>query len=181
MLIQGFALIGIYFGTKAGLMQNIPFQLGMMIFYGLGYIAGPSGAGMVIDAIDDFDDKYGYRNDGMAFSFSGLATKLGTALANSLFLVIMGKYGYDAMFGLLEQLEGADAATAASIQEQIAHIQSGINLCANLLPGIVFLCGLIPLFMYKLDEPGYMDGVRSRLSARDAAKKAAEASAQAEA
>jgi sugar (glycoside-pentoside-hexuronide) transporter len=175
MIIQGAALIGIYLGTKAGLMQNIPFQLGMMIFYGLGYIAGPSGAGMVIDSIDDFDDKYGYRNDGMAFSFSGLATKLGTALANSLFLVIMGRYGYDAMFGLLGQLEdpSLSAEAAAGIQAQIAHIQAGINLCANLLPGIVFLLGLIPLFMYKLDEPGYMEGVRSRLAARDAAKRAA--------
>jgi len=175
MLIQGFALIGIYIGSAAGLMQNIPFQMGMMIFYGLGYIAGPSGAGMVIDAIDDFDDKYGYRNDGMAFSFSGLATKLGTALANSLFLVIMGKYGYDAMFGLLGQLEDTSlsADAVAGIQQQFSHIQSGINLCANLLPGIVFLLGLIPLFMYTLDKPGYMEGVRARLAARDAAKRAA--------
>ena len=180
MVIQGVALIGIYLGSQAGLMQNIPFQLGMMIFYGLGYIAGPAGAGMVIDAIDDFDDKYGYRNDGMAFSFSGLATKLGTALANSLFLVIMGKFGYDAMFGLLGQLEDTSlsAEAVADIQAQIAHIQSGINLCANLLPGIVFLIGIIPLVIYKLDEPGYMDAVRSRLAARDAAKKAAAAAAE---
>ncbi|MDO5138678.1 MAG: MFS transporter [Oscillospiraceae bacterium] len=181
MVIQGAALIGIYLGSQAGMMQNIPFQLGMMIFYGLGYIAGPAGAGMVIDSIDDFDDKYGYRNDGMAFSFSGLATKLGTALANSLFLVIMGKFGYDAMFGLQAQLEeiGADAAEAAPLLEQMAHIKSGINLCANLLPGIVFLIGIIPLLMYKLDKPGYMEDVRSRLAARDAAKKAAKETAEA--
>jgi sugar (glycoside-pentoside-hexuronide) transporter len=175
MLIQGLAMIGIYIGSAIGLMSNIPFQLIMMIIYGFGYIAGPAGAGMVIDSIDDFDDKYGYRNDGMAFSFSGLATKLGTALANSLFLVIMGRYGYDAMFGLKAQLEDTSLApdAVAAINEQIAHIQAGINLCANLLPGIVFLLGIIPLLMYKLDEPGYMEGVRARLAARDAAKKAA--------
>lgn len=41
----------------------------VLVYYGLGYVAGPCGAGMMVDAIDDFDDKYGYRNDGMAFSF----------------------------------------------------------------------------------------------------------------
>jgi Na+/melibiose symporter-like transporter len=176
MAIQGGSMIVLWLGCKMGLMQNIPFNFACMIVYGTGYFAGPCGGGMVVDAIDDFDDKYGYRNDGMAFSFMGLATKLGQALANSLFLVIMGKFGYDAMFGLLGQLEdpSLSAEAVAGIQAQIAHIQSGINLCANLLPGIAYLLGIIPLVMYALDEPGYMDGVRSRLIARNNAKKAAE-------
>ena len=60
------------------------------------------------------------------------------------------------------------------------HIQQGINIAANLLPGLVFLIGIIPLAMYKLDKPGYMDGVRARLTARDKAKREAEAAAQEE-
>ena len=177
MIVQGGAMVILWAGCKAGLMQNIPFNFACMVLYGTGYFAGPCGGGMVVDAVDDFDDKYGYRNDGMAFSFMGLATKLGQALAASLFLFIMGKFGYDAMFGLYAQLEDTTLAAEAveAIQAQIAHIQSGINLCANLLPGIAYLCGIIPLVIYNLDKPGYMEGVRARLIARDQAKKAAEA------
>ena len=167
MLIQGLSLIIIFFGPST----NVAFNFVMMIVYGFGYIAGPSGAGMIVDAIDDFDLKYGYRNDGMAFSFSGMATKIGTALANSTFLVIMGLYGYDSMFALKGQLEGAtDPGIIASLTDQITHIQFGINMCANLLPGIVFLIGIIPLLIYNLDKPGYMDKVRDGLTDRDASK-----------
>ncbi|WP_242839226.1 MFS transporter [Pseudobutyrivibrio sp. MD2005] len=167
MLIQGLSLIIIFFGPST----NVAFNFVMMIIYGFGYIAGPSGAGMIVDAIDDFDLKYGYRNDGMAFSFSGMATKIGTALANSTFLVIMGLYGYDSMFALKGQLEGAtDPGIIASLTDQITHIQFGINMCANLLPGIVFLIGIIPLLIYNLDKPGYMDKVRDGLTDRDACK-----------
>ena len=152
MIIQGAALIILYFGPT----QNIPFNFACMILYGLGYIAGPSGSGMMVDAIDDFDDKYGYRNDGMAFSFNGTAIKIATAIANSVFLLVMGAFGY----------VGGGEITP--------HVQTGINLAANLLPGIVFLVGIIPLAIYDLDKPGYMDGVRSRLAARDKARKEAE-------
>ncbi len=165
MLIQGGALIITFFGPS----ESIAFNFIMLIIYGIGYIAGPSGAGMVVDAIDDFDLKYGYRNDGMAFSFQGMATKIGTALANSIFLLIMGKFGYDNMFALKAQLEEVtDAAMKLDIQNQISHIQFGINMCANLLPGIVFLIGIIPLLMYNLDKPGYMDKVRDGLTERNA-------------
>lgn len=87
----------------------------------------------------------------------GTATKVATAIANSLFLVVMGAFGY----------VGGGEITP--------HVQTGINLAANLLPGIVFFIGIIPLMMYDLDKPGYMDGVRERLTARDKAKKEAAA------
>lgn len=145
MIIQGASLILMYFGPT----KNIPFNFFCMILYGTGYIAGPSGSGMMVDAIDDFDDKYGYRNDGMAFSFNGTAIKIATAIANSLFLLVMGTYGY----------VGGGEITP--------HVQKGINMAANFLPGAVFLIGIIPLLIYDLDKPGYMDGVRTRLAERD--------------
>ncbi len=148
MIIQGGALIIMYFGPT----RNIPFNFFCMILYGLGYIAGPCGAGMMVDAINDFDDKHGIRNDGMAFSFQGTAIKIATAIANSVFLLVMGAYGY----------VGGGEITP--------HVQTGINLAANLLPGIVFLIGIIPLWLYQLDEPGYMDGVRERLQQRNMAR-----------
>ena len=78
----------------------------------------------------------------MAFSIQGTATKVATAIANSLFLVVMGACGY------------------AGGVEMTPHIKEGMNLAANLLPGIVFFIGIIPLLIYDLDKPGYMDGVR---------------------
>lgn len=148
MIIQGGALIVLFVGPY----ENIVFDFVILIVYGLGYVAGPCGAGMMVDAIDDFDDKYGYRNDGMAFSFQGCAIKVATAIANSLFLLVMGAFGY------------------AGGVEMTPHIQKGINLAANLLPGIVFFIGIIPLLIYNLDKPGYMEGVRKRLTERDKAK-----------
>lgn len=145
MVIQGVALLVLFVGPY----QNITFDFIILIIYGFGYIAGPCGAGMMVDAIDDFDDKYGYRNDGMAFSFQGTAIKIATAIANSAFLVIMGAYGY---------VGGGDIT---------AHVQTGINLASNLFPGVVFLIGIIPLLIYQLDKPGYMDAVRARLASRE--------------
>lgn len=148
MIIQGGALVLMYFGPTT----SIPFNFLCMIIYGSGYIAGPCGAGMMVDAIDDFDDKHGIRNDGMAFSFQGTAIKIATAVANSAFLLVMGAFGY----------VGGGEITPT--------VQTGINLAANLLPGIVFFIGIIPLWLYKLDEPGYMEGVRERLRIRNQKK-----------
>ena len=159
MIIQGSALIILFFGPY----ENIVFDFVVLIYYGLGYVAGPCGAGMMVDAIDDFDDKHGQRNDGMAFSFQGTAIKIATAIANSLFLVVMGAFGY---------VGGGDITP---------HVQTGINIAANLLPGIVFLIGIIPLLIYNLDKPGYMDGVRERLTERDKKKHAIAANGEVEA
>lgn len=148
MIIQGVSLIVLFVGPY----ENIVFDFVVLIIYGLGYIAGPCGSCMMVDAIDDFDDKYGVRNDGMAFSLQGTATKIATAIANSLFLVVMGAFGY------------------AGGVEMTPHIQTGINVAANLLPGIVFFIGIIPLLIYDLDKPGHMDGVRKRLAERNAKK-----------
>lgn len=150
MVIQGASLLILFFGPY----QNIAFDFVMLIIYGFGYIAGPCGASMMIDAIDDFDDEYGTRNDGMAFSFEGCMIKVATAIANSLFLVVMGAFGY------------------AGGVDMTPHIQQGINVAANLLPGIVFFIGIIPLLIYDLDKPGHMEGVRARLSERDQKKRA---------
>lgn len=151
LIIQGSALIILFFGPS----KNIPFNFACMIIYGLGYFAGPAGSSMLVDAIDDFDDKYGYRTDGTAFAVMGTGNKIATAIANSVFLLVMGAYGY----------VGGGEITP--------HVQTGINIAANLLPGIVFFMGILPLLIYDLDKPGYMEAVRARLSKRDKIKKEA--------
>jgi GPH family glycoside/pentoside/hexuronide:cation symporter len=155
MVIQGGALIILFFGP----VQSVAFNFIMLVAYGFGYIGGPCGSGMMADAIDDYDLKKGVRNDGMAYSFSGTATKIATAIANALFLVIMGAYGY----------KGGVKMTP--------HIQMGINVASNLIPGIIFFVGIIPILIYDLDRPGYMEDVRMKLVARNKAREA-EASAE---
>ena len=50
------------------------------------------------------------------------------------------------------------------------HILSGINVAVNIVPALFFFIGIIPLLIYSLDKPGYMDGVRARLAAKRAKK-----------
>ncbi|MGN1022507.1 MAG: MFS transporter [Lachnospiraceae bacterium] len=150
MLIQGGALTILFLGP----VQNIIFNFIMLVIYGFGYIGGPCGSGMMADAIDDYDLKKGVRNDGMAYSFNGTATKIATAIANALFLVIMGAYGY----------VGGGEITST--------VRFGINLSSNLLPGIIFFVGIIPLLFYDLDKPGYMENVREKLVARNRQREA---------
>lgn len=151
MVIQGSALIILFFGPS----ENLVFTTIVLIYYGLGYIAGPCGSVMMIDAIDDFEDKHGIRNDGMAFSFQGLGTKIGSAVGNAVCLGILSLYGYTNMENVND------------------HILSGINVAVNIVPAIFFFIGIIPLALYTLDKPGYMEGVRARL-AEKRAKKAAQ-------
>lgn len=151
MFIQGSALLILFFGPY----ENVVFDFVVLVYYGLGYIAGPCGSVMMIDAIDDFDDKYGYRNDGMAFAFSGLGTKMGSAIGNAVCLAVIGFFGY---YGGVEMTE---------------HIQFGINFSVNVVPAIAYFIGIIPLLIYDLDRPGYMDGVRQRLAERRAKEAAA--------
>ena len=72
MLIQGISLIVLFVGPY----ENIAFDFVILAIYGLGYIAGPCGSCMMIDAIDDFDDKYGVRKMVWHFPFRVLRQRL---------------------------------------------------------------------------------------------------------
>lgn len=151
MVLQGGALVVLFFGPY----QNIAFDIAVLIVYGLGYIAGPCGSCMIVDSLDDFENKYGIRNDGLAFSLQGMATKIGSAIGNAVCLWVIGLFGY---------MGGA---------EMTPRILFGINFSVNIIPAIVFFLGIIPLLLYQLDKPGYMQKVRESL-AEKRAKKAAE-------
>lgn len=144
MLIQGTSLVVLFVGPY----ENVIFTFIMLVIYGLGYIAGPCGSCMMIDAIDDFEYKHGIRNDGMAFSFQGLGVKIGSAIGNSVCLLIIGAFGY---YG------------GAEITERVKF---GINFSTNIVPAIVYFLGIIPLLLYKLDKPGYMKDIRAKLEER---------------
>ncbi|MDO4623572.1 MAG: MFS transporter [Eubacteriales bacterium] len=152
MLLQSIPLLALFVGPY----ENIAFDFVCLFIYGLGYIAGPCGNCMIIDAMDDFDLKYGVRNDGMVFSLSGLGNKIGSAIGNAVCLAVIGACGY---YG------GCEITPT---------IQRGINFSVNVFPAIIYLIGIIPLALYKLDKPGYMDEVRKGLAERRAKAAAAD-------
>lgn len=47
MILQGGSLLVLFFGPY----ENIVFDFVVLVVYGLGYVAGPCGSGMMIDAI----------------------------------------------------------------------------------------------------------------------------------
>ena len=90
---------------------------------------------MVPDAINYQEDRTGVRSDGISYATVSLSTKFGSAFGVSGALLIMGATGYIAK---------CTGRTAAAL--------NGINVTVNLIFGIMYLCCLIPLAMYPLNE-----------------------------
>lgn len=144
MLVQAAGLLMMVFGPY----QNIPYLFVCHIVYGLGYIAGPCGAIMLIDALDDMDLTTGVRTDGTAFFLNGLGSKIGTAVGSALGVAVIGWFGYQA---------GQDVS---------AHTQLGITIAANVIPAVIFLVGIIPVALFNLKESD-MPGIREKLRIRN--------------
>ena len=144
MLVQAAGLLMMVFGPY----QNIPYLFVCHIVYGLGYIAGPCGAIMLIDALDDMDLKTGVRTDGTAFSLNGLGSKIGTAVGSALGVAVIGWFGYQA---------GQDVS---------AHTHLGITIAAHVIPAVIFLVGIIPVALFNLKESD-MPGIREKLRIRN--------------
>ena len=89
---------------------------------------------MVPDAINYQEDRTGVRSDGISYATVSLSTKFGSAFGVSGALLIMGATGY-----------------IANAQQNAAAL-NGINVTVNLIFGIMYLCCLIPLAMYPLNE-----------------------------
>lgn len=141
MLLQSLGMIMIFLGNPS----NIPFLFLSHIIYGLGYIAGPCGSGMIVDALDDGELKCGGRPDGTAFALQGLAGKIAGAIGSALGIFMIGLFGYVAG------------------QEITPKIAQGINISVNLVPMICFLLAIIPLVFYNLSEDKMVE-VRKQLT-----------------
>ena len=131
---SGLSLILIYaVGATIG-YANIPLLLALHCVYGFFCFSFPIPMAMIPDAINYQEDKTGVRSDGTSYATVSLSTKFGSAFGVSGALLIMGATGY--------------VANA----QQTAGALNGINLTVNLIFGIMFLCCLIPLQIYPLDE-----------------------------
>lgn len=131
---SGASLILIYAVGAAMGYTNIPILLALHCAYGFFCFSFPIPMAMIPDAINYQEDKTGVRSDGMSYATVSLSTKFGSAFGVSGALLIMGATGY-----------------VANAQQTPAAM-NGINMTVNLVFGIMFLCCLIPLHFYPLDE-----------------------------
>jgi sugar (glycoside-pentoside-hexuronide) transporter len=133
--------------------KNIPYLFVAHVIYGLGMIGSVSGAGMLIDAIDEQDMKRGVRPDGMAYSLNTLVNKIGTAIIVALFMLILGAYGY---------IGGGEVTS---------RVRTGINIVANLGPMLCYAISIVPILFYNLNEEK-MIGIKAKLAERNASRTA---------
>lgn len=130
----GVSLILIYVVGSASNYTNIPLLLALHCVYGLFCFSFPIPMAMVPDAINYQEDRSGIRADGTSYATVSLSTKFGSAFGVSGGLMIMGAMGY--------------VANAQQTEQALM----GINMTVNLVFGIMYLCCLIPLFLYPLTE-----------------------------
>lgn len=146
---SGLALIAVYFVG----WNNIPLLLALHCVYGFFCFSFPIPMSMIPDAINYEEDRHGVRADGTSYATVFLSTKFGSAFGVSGALLIMGATGY--------------VANA----QQTAGAMAGINLTVNLLAGIMYLCCLIPMYFYPLDEKKSQEILERLEAKRQAAQK----------
>jgi sugar (glycoside-pentoside-hexuronide) transporter len=131
LAITGLAFCGIYLVPAANITMIIVLSVVACIPLGFNGIMIFS---MTADCIDDNQVKTGLRSDGAIYSFTSLVTKISNALVGTISVVFLGLVGY-----------------VANAQQTPQAIH-GINFIVNLLPGLMFLAAIIPMFFYKITK-----------------------------
>ena len=118
----------------AGPYTNIPYTIAANLVYGLGGGYSACVGAMIVDALDNYEYRTGVRNDGVAFAFNGLMTKISAAIAGSIGLMVMAAFGYT---------NGADLTERAL---------TGINTGVNIVPLAAAAAAIIPMLLFDLNE-----------------------------
>ncbi|MBE5909860.1 MFS transporter [Pseudobutyrivibrio sp.] len=130
VLIGSFGLGMMFFGPYT----NMPWMILASIVYGCYSIGSPCGGGLLIDAVDEYEKKNGVRTEGLAFSLSGLMNKIGGGIGSAAGVALIGFFGY------------------TNNAELTPTILKGINVGANLMPIVMMLLALVPLFFFNAKE-----------------------------
>lgn len=131
----------------AGPYTNIPYTIVANLIYGLGGGYSACVGSMIVDALDNYEHQTGVRNDGIAFAFNGLMTKISSAIAGSIGLMVMAAFGY------------------TNGSELTARALTGINVGVNIVPLVAAALAIIPMFIFDLNEKK-MKVVRDELKER---------------
>ncbi|MDD3403492.1 MAG: glycoside-pentoside-hexuronide (GPH):cation symporter [Hespellia sp.] len=127
--------------------NNMIFLIGMSAVFGFGMSGSSISYGIMCDAIDYGDWKFGIREEALASSLMSFGVKLSTALIGSVGVLLLAATGY--------------VANA----EQTAGAVAGINAIVNLIPAVITVIAMIPMFFYKLDNKT-MEKIQGELAAR---------------
>lgn len=131
----------------AGPYTNIPYTIAANLVYGLGGGYSACVGAMIVDALDNYEYNTGVRNDGVAFAFNGLMTKISAAIAGSIGLMVMAVFGYT---------NGADLTERAL---------TGINVGVNIVPLAAAALAIVPMLIFDLNEEK-MTAIRQTLKER---------------
>jgi Na+/melibiose symporter-like transporter len=110
------------------------------LLFPLSFICGiaNSGAnicpGMIGDSLEYGDWKLGKRQEGLVASFLSFGVKLATAFVGSIGVLLLSAVGY---------VPNAAQTPAAC---------NGINVVVNIIPAVIGVLSMVPLFWYKLDD-----------------------------
>ncbi len=118
----------------AGPYTNIPYTIAANLVYGLGGGYSACVGAMIVDALDNYEYRTGVRNDGVAFAFNGLMSKISAAIAGSIGLMVMAAFGYT---------NGADLTERAL---------TGINTGVNIVPLAAAAAAIVPMLLFDLNE-----------------------------
>lgn len=136
-------MLGVFF-TPA---DNIP----LILFFSFLSGAGNSGQGVIFgmmsDSIDYGDYKYGIREEGIAFSFITFGVKIAGAIVGAVGILLLAQFGY------------------VPNAEQTEVAKQGINMVVNIIPAVAAVLGLIPIFLYNLNNKR-MDEIGEALEKR---------------
>ncbi len=123
---------------------GIPVLLGISAICGLCNSASGICYGLVGDSLEYGDWKLGRRQEGVAASMLSFGVKIATALCGSAGVLLLAAAGY---------VPNAEQTEAAKM---------GINVVVNLVPFIIGVISLIPMFFYKL-TPAKVEEIRTDL------------------
>lgn len=143
---QAIQIIGLVM-MFAGPYTNIPYTIAANLIYGLGGGYSACVGAMIVDALDSYEYKTGVRNDGVAFAFNGLMTKISAAIAGSIGLMVMAGFGY---------------TNGAELTE---HALTGINVGVNIVPLVAAALAILPMLIFDLNEEKMVE-VRKTLKER---------------
>lgn len=131
--------------------NNTAYILIVSAIIGITMSAGNIAPGMMCDAIEYGDWKYGVREVGVTFSFISFSVKLATAVTGVVTVTLLSKIGY------------------VPNQEQTEAVKTGINALVNIFPAILIGLSGLSLLLYDL-SPKKMEQIYAELEARKANK-----------
>jgi len=134
--ISAVGLIAMYFTPSANVMMITILTLVYSISVGF---CSPMIFSIIGDCIDDNECKTGKRADGAIYSMTSLITKVSSAIIGGLTAFSLASIGY------------------VPNAQQSASAINGINIVVNVIPAVLYIAAMLPLFLYGISKARAME------------------------